>query len=114
EKLEAGRAGWKWMLKIPPVAKLTDWLMLPMAWMKATCVPSGALGLPAVKPLPLPATPAPPVNVQGVPDGSYWNAPVPTAGASKPASPTVGAICAPMVNELEVAAARLPSLADSV
>ena len=36
------------------------WLMVPVFWRKATWLPCGALGLPEVKPLPLPATPAPP------------------------------------------------------
>jgi hypothetical protein len=30
---------------------LTDWLNEPVFWRKATCKPSGAAGLPAVKPL---------------------------------------------------------------
>src|SRR5437879_3587580 len=60
--------------------------MLPVACTKATWVPSGALELPDVKPLPLLLTPAPPEKVQGVPTGSYWKLPVPMAGDSKPAS----------------------------
>ena len=40
---------------------VTTWLNEPVLWRKATWVPSGALGLPAVKPLPLPATPALPL-----------------------------------------------------
>src|SRR6516165_12082971 len=55
-----------------------------MPWRKPTWVPSGASGLPAVKPLPLPATPAEPVSDQGGPAGSYAKLsklPVPTDAA---------------------------------
>ena len=73
-----------------PAARLvTVWLNEPVLWRKATWAPSGALGLPAVKPLPLPEIPAEPANAQGVPAGSYWKAPKlpdPTAGDSNPAS----------------------------
>ena len=44
--------------------------MLPPPWMKATWVPSGALGLLEVKALPLLLTPAPAVNCQGEPLGA--------------------------------------------
>ena len=49
--------------------------MVPCSWTKATCVPWGALGLPEVKPEPLPVTPEPlgdaPEKVQAVPVGLY-------------------------------------------
>ena len=41
-------------------------------WMKATWLPSGAVGLPEVKPLPLLLTPVPPPNCQDEPLGEYW------------------------------------------
>ena len=44
----------------------------PVPCRKATWLPCGAPGLPQVKPLPLPATPAPPVKVQAEPVGRYW------------------------------------------
>ena len=52
----------------------------------ATWVPSGAVGLPAVKPLPLPATPASPVKVQGEPAGAILvgQRARPTAGILEP------------------------------
>ena len=40
-----------------------------------------------MKALPLAEMPEPPANVQMVPVGRYWKLPVPSAGASKPASP---------------------------
>ena len=46
--------------------------MLPVSCRKATWLPSGALGLPEVKPLPLLLTPAPAGNCQGEPLGAYW------------------------------------------
>jgi hypothetical protein len=52
---------------------LTDWVNEPVVWRKATCVPSGADGLPLVKPLLLAAMPEEPEKVQGDPDGRYWN-----------------------------------------
>ena len=52
-----------------PAAKVTDWLKLPVVWRKATWVPCGALGLPAVKPLPLPDTPVLPLKVHAEPAG---------------------------------------------
>ena len=57
---------------------MTVWLNEPVPWRKATCEPSGAGGLPEVKPLLLPEMPAPPEKVQGEPVGSYWNWPAPT------------------------------------
>ena len=57
----------------------------------AGLAPSGAGGLELVMLLPLPATPAMPVNVQGVPGGAAMKspgAPLPTAGVSKPESPS--------------------------
>ena len=68
---------------MPAAQPATVWLNEPVPCRKPTWVPSGAAGLPAVKPLPLPATPAAPANVQGVPTGRYWK-PLPTAGASNP------------------------------
>ena len=53
-----------------PAGSSTDWPMLPLPCRIATCVPSGALGLPEVKLLELLATPAPPENAQDVPVGS--------------------------------------------
>ena len=50
-------------------------------------MPSGAGGLPEVKPLLLAEMPAPPEKVQGEPVGRYWNWPAPTCTCSKPASP---------------------------
>ena len=47
-------------------------------------MPSGAGGLPAVKPLPLAAMPASPAKAQGEPVGRYRNWPAPTATCSKP------------------------------
>ena len=44
--------------------------MLPVPWMTATWMPSGALGLPEVMVLPLLLTPAPAENCQGEPVGS--------------------------------------------
>ena len=54
---------------MPAAQPATAWLNEPVFWRKATWVPSGAGGLPAVKPLPLPAMPAPPAKVQGEPVG---------------------------------------------
>ena len=73
---------------LPAIRKI-DWLNEPFVCRMPTCAPSGALGLRAVKPLPLPEIPDLPVNVQMVPVGSYWNVPAPREGASKPASPKV-------------------------
>ena len=56
-------AAWNEML-YEPATRSTDWLMLPVPLMKATWVPSGALGLPEVKPLPLLLTPAAAENCQ--------------------------------------------------
>ena len=67
-----------------PVAD--GWLNEPVSWRKATCDPSGAGGLPEVKPLLLPEMPALPVKVQGEPVGSYWNWPAPTCTCSNPGS----------------------------
>ena len=53
---------------------------------KATWLPWGALGLPLVKPLPLPDTPAVPVKVQGEPMGWYLKFPATKRGVSKPGS----------------------------
>ena len=50
-------------------------------------MPSGAGGLPEVKPLLLPEMPAPPEKVQGEPVGRYWNWPAPTGTCSNPGSP---------------------------
>src|SRR6516225_9315158 len=71
-----------------PAAKVTAWLTVPKYWTKATCVPSGALGLPEVNSLPLPATPEPLRKLHGDPLGLYWYAPepVPTWGSSNPGS----------------------------
>ena len=43
---------------------------LPLSCKNATCTPSGAGGLPLVKPLPLPLMPAP-VKTQLAPAGAY-------------------------------------------
>ena len=69
--LAAHWAAWNEML-YEPAARLTDWLMLPLPWRKATWVPSGALGLPEVKLLPLLAMPAAPENCQDEPVGANW------------------------------------------
>ena len=68
-------------------------------------MPCGADGLPDVKALPLPASPAEPLNVQADPDGSYWYAdqPVPSLGVSKPGSvgctiPPVGGATLPVTS----------------
>ena len=48
----------------------SPWLMVLLpCWRKATWLPCGAGGLAPVKALPLAATPALPLNVQGDPDG---------------------------------------------
>ena len=84
-----------------------------------TCVPCGALGLPLVKPLPLPATPVELVNVQGEPLGSYSKspkAPVPTTGVSKPGSTSVvgvTALDATTIAKLSVAALPMPLAAST-
>src|SRR5260221_576779 len=62
--------------------------------MKPTWFPWGALGLLTVNALPLPATPAPPINAQGEPLGTVWNTPVPTAGVSNPPSGTTTELAA--------------------
>src|SRR5260370_33810922 len=77
-----------------PGTRVTLWLKLPVCCTRPTWVPSGASGLPAVKPLPLPAMPAEPFHVHGEPVGLYAKAakaPVPTFGVSKPPSwrPTI-------------------------
>ena len=46
--------------------------MLPAFMMKPTWLPPGALGLPAVTPLPLVLIPAKAVNCQGEPLGATW------------------------------------------
>ena len=66
-----------------PAASDTDWLMLPVPLRKATCVPSGALGLSTVKLLPLLLTPAPPKNCQDKPGGVSSYVPAATASVSK-------------------------------
>ena len=66
-----------------PAVKVTDWLMLPVPLIKATWLPLGALGLPAVKGLPLLLTPAIPENCQGMPLGSSWYVFAATTGCSK-------------------------------
>ena len=43
-----------------PAANDIPWLMPPVPWRNATSVPCGALALPVVNRLPLPATPAEP------------------------------------------------------
>ena len=53
-------------------------------------MPSGAGGLPAVKPLPLAAMPAAPEKAQGEPVGRYRKWPAPTDTCSKPRSPIGG------------------------
>ena len=70
------------------VAKFTDWLIVPVAWRKPTWLACGTLGLPLVKRLPLPATPAEPLKVHAVLVGSYWKAAafVPKIGYSNPGS----------------------------
>src|SRR5262245_9357935 len=62
--------------------------MLFFPWIRPTWVPCGALGLLLVNALPLPATPAEAVNVQGDPPGLYCHAadPVPRGGSSNPGS----------------------------
>src|ERR1700739_1907973 len=62
------------------------WLNEPVDWSKATCAPSGAVGLPKVKPLLLPLMPAEPEKVHGEPVGRYWDLPVPTDTCSNPGS----------------------------
>ncbi len=54
-----------------PASSDAVWLKLPAACRKAICAPSGALGLPEVKPLLLPATPVRPVKVHAEPLGLY-------------------------------------------
>ena len=56
-----------------PVIRLTDWPMLPLPRMKATCCPLGTLGLPEVKWLPLRARPAVGENCQGRTGGGVWH-----------------------------------------
>ena len=94
-------------------ARKIDWLNEPFVCRMPTCAPSGALGLRAVKPLPLPEIPDLPVNVQMVPVGSYWNVPVPREEASKPASPKV---CVPpmLKGELKTEAEEKPKSAVAV
>ena len=60
-----------------------------MPWRKATCVPSGAGGLPKVKPLLLTVRPALPAKLQEEPVGRYWYRPPPSCTRSNPASPIV-------------------------
>src|SRR5437660_952776 len=62
--------------------------MLPVPWRKATWLPRGAGGLPEVKALLLPETPALPPKVQGEPAGLYWKLPLPTGACSNPGSGT--------------------------
>ena len=57
---------------MPGVQPAIVWLKEPVVCRKATWVPCGALGLPAVKPLPLPDSPELPVKVQPAPVGRYW------------------------------------------
>ena len=52
--------------------KSTAWLIVPLFWMKATWSACGALGLPLVKALPLPARPAVPLKLHDEAVGSYW------------------------------------------
>src|SRR5437660_267541 len=52
------------MEKTPP-ARVKVWLKLPAFCRKATCPPCGAGGLPEVKPLLLPETPACPTKAHG-------------------------------------------------
>src|SRR6516164_9409331 len=59
-------------------------MVLPFC-IQVTCVPCGAAGLPEVTALPLPATPAAPVNVHGEPVGSISQL-LPTLGNSNPGS----------------------------
>src|SRR5260370_922916 len=75
-------------MALEPAVSVTDWLKLPAFCRKATWLPWGALGLPEVKPLALPETPACPTKVHGEAVGSYTYAdgPEPTDGVSKPAS----------------------------
>src|SRR3954470_21698517 len=75
--------------------------MLARRWRKATWLPCGAVGLPAVNALPLPATPAPGLNVQGDPAGADLKAPGARAGVSNPESVRVvscGAMKTPSMN----------------
>src|SRR5437764_8287746 len=65
--------------------------MPPSCWRNATWPPWGASGLPEVNPLPLAATPAPPVNVHAAADGVYWKLPDGRAGAANPGSATTAA-----------------------
>ncbi len=63
-----------------------------------------------MKPLPLPATPDVPVNVQAEPVGLYWNAsyvPVPTLGVSNPASATA-MVCSAMMRRKKMLAGSVP------
>src|SRR5260370_28067532 len=75
-------------MALEPAVSVTDWLKLPVFCRKATWLPCGALGLPEVKPLPLPETPACPTKVHGEAVGSYTYAdgPEPMDGVSKPPS----------------------------
>ena len=54
---------------MPAAQPATAWLNEPVFWRKATWVPSGAGGLPAVKALPLAAMPERLGKAQGEPVG---------------------------------------------
>src|SRR6185369_11696079 len=70
-----------------------DCEIVPVAWMNATCTPSGAAEGTPVKALLMPLMPPPFAKLQEPPAGAYCQFPLPRTGDSKPLFGTV--------NELE-------------